>query len=416
MNKQKLFTAVFALIIVAGLALLLPRLTTSVVDAQGKNPIPTLTPSPIPTATLTPTPNPTATAAAAFFTVEQAEMVSQYPRGVEYVLKISSSAGEIERAQVTFWTNEGTPTRNSLEWDPDRKAFVYFDRMFMPPWFEIHYRFRAADSAGNIYETAEQVAEYADHTRQWMRRENDEIIVLMFGARESLIDELFTSASQAIDRLEDAFGFTLDYRPYVVVMPDQASFQEWQEYPEEYLAGQTYSALGYTIQTLQWGEQDLIYTTVPHELTHIFQGFIAEATDIPNWFIEGNATYFEPVQQYDYEARVRAIATSPDFPTLQADISLEFPGPDGRNRLAYDVGYTFMKYWIETYGIESHRIFWQAQVTMNFRDAMAFATGRSFTDLENEWRAYIGAPGPAPTLIPTPTLLPFPTSPGMPSG
>lgn len=379
--------------------------------ALAQDPRPTLTLTPVPTATRTPTPNPTATAAAAFFTIEQAEMTSRYPAGVEYVLRASSSAGTIARVQVSSWTKESTPSSHPLEWDAARGAFVYYDRFYLPPWFEIHYHFRITDSAGNVYQTEEQIREYEDPTRKWTRLEDDNVILLYFGLRDTLAEDLFRSSSGATDRLEDAFGFSLDYRPYVVVMPDATSFDEWQEYPEPFLAGQTYSGLGYTIQTLQWGEDDLVHTILPHELTHIFQGFIQEARDIPGWFIEGHATYFEPRQDYDYEGRVRAVAGHPNFPTLQADISLEFPGPDGRNRWAYDVGYTFIKYWIETYGWESHRLFWQAQVEMSFHEALEYATGRSFETLENEWRAWIGAPGPAPTLVPTPTLPPFRSTP-----
>ena len=375
----------------------------------------TLTPTLKPSPTLSPTPNPTATTAAAHFSIEQAEMVSHYPEGVEYVFRASSDAGPIERVQLRTWMRDGTRSSTTLDWDPEREAFVHFDRMFDPPWFEINYNFSATDAAGNRYTTADLVSEYADTTRKWLRRENDDIIVLMFGARESLIDDLFDTSAQAMQVLEEAFGFELDYKPYVVVMPDQASFQEWQEYPDPYLAGQTMSSRGYTIQTLQWGEGDLIDATVPHELVHIFQGFIGEARDIPAWFTEGNASYFEPVPQYDYEQRVRDVAKNPSFPTLQGQISTEYPGPDGRNRWVYDIGYSFMRYWIGTYGWESHRMFWQAQTELDFEEAMEMATGVSFSELENEWRVYIGAPGAAPTLIPSPTLLPFPTAPGMPA-
>ncbi len=404
-----------ALALIAALAAALVLLLAGMppAAAQGRPPIPTLSPTPIPSPTLTPTPNPTATAAAVFFTIEQAEMISRYPAGVEYVFRARSSAGQIERVQVLTWVGDGAATSSPLSWDAERGAFVYFDRLFSPPWMPLNFRFRAVDSAGNMIQTADMTAEYIDPTRKWIRRENDEIVVLMFGTRESLADDLFASATQAMQRLEDAFGFTLDFRPYVVVMPDQASFQEWQEYPEPYLAGLTLNDRGYTIQTLQWGEDDLVYTTVPHELTHIFQGFIREARDIPAWFIEGHASYFETRRDYDYEQRVRDVATHPAFPSLQADISLEFPGPDGRERWVYDLGFSFINYWIKTYGWESHRIFWQAQRTMRFQEALAAATGVSFEELEAGWRAYIGAPGAAPTLIPTPPLPPLPTSPGL---
>ncbi len=369
----------------------------------------TVAPSP----TVTPTPNATATASAALFTVGRAELVSRYPAGVEYVFEGSSAAGDIERVQVIWWTNTGTPERSPLRWDAEQGVWTFFDRLYSPPWYQIHYRFRAVDSQDNIYETPEQVSEYADNTRKWLRRENDDIIVLMFGARDSLVDDLFWSAAASILRLEDAFGFSLDYKPYVVVMPDQASFQEWQEHPDPYLAGLTLQELGYTIQTLQWGETDLVHTTIPHELTHIFQGFVRKARDLPTWLIEGNATYFEPTQQYDYERRVRDAAAW--LPTLQRDMTANETGPDGRNRWTYDVGYTFIKYWIDNYGWESHRAFWEAQKTMNFRAALEAATGVTFEELENGWRTWLGAGGPAPTLIPLPTMPPLPTSPPMPT-
>lgn len=425
MNKQRTLSLLGLTFTIILIVLLLPNLigsetrtpqTGGLPIVQAQHTVATLTPTPIPSATMQPTANPTATTSAAAFTIEQAEMISRYPEGVEYVFRATSSAGDVERVQVVTSTRDGIRNSARLEWDEERQAFVHFDRMYSPPWIEINYRFRASDSAGNLLETTEVAAEYADKTRKWLRRENDDIIVLMFGARESLADDLFTSAAQAYVVLEKAFGYELDYKPYVVVMPDQTSFQEWQEYPDPYLAGQTLSARGYTIQTLQWGEDDLIDATVPHELAHIFQGFIAEARDIPAWFTEGNASFFEPIPQYDYEQRVRDVATSADIPTLQSDISTEYPGPDGRNRWVYDVGFSFMNYWISAYGWESHQIFWQAQTTQDFQTAMELATGVSFTELENEWRAYIGAPGAAPTLIPSPTLLPFPTAPGMSTG
>ena len=413
MNRmQRLFVAFIGSGLLAGallLAVLMPGAPPAIL-AQSGYVIPTLTPTAIPTATLVPTADPAATAAAAVFDIGITTLESNYPDGVTYVVEATSSAAPIERVQVSYWTHDSTPTSASLTWDESRQAYTYFDRMHQSPWFEITYRFRIRDAAGNTYETEELKAEYADNTRKWVRRENDQVIVLMTGARESLADDLFASASAAILRLEDAFGFSLDYRPYVVVM-DHASFQEWQQSPDPTLAGQT--TTGYTVQTLSFGESDLVDTTVPHELTHIFQGFITEARDIPGWFIEGHATYFEPVQQYDYEARVRSIVNLPRFPTLQDNFSPGGDGPDGRNRIGYDVGYTFIKYWIETYGWESHRVFWQAQVELNFEEALQLATGKSLPELENDWRAWLGATAPAPTLIPLPTMPPFPTAPGM---
>jgi hypothetical protein len=376
--------------------------------AQGSYVIPT------PTATAIPPANPVATAQASLFTLEEASLISNYPTGVTFRVRVASSAAEIESIRVRIWTRDSTPESAPLTWDEAAQAYTYFDRLFEPPWFEISYSFRIRDRAGNILETETFTSEYADETRTWTRRENDDVIVLITGGGKGLADDLFASSSNAIRRLEDAFGISLDYNPYVVVM-DQASFEEWQEHLDPSLAGLTYGTRGYTVQTLTFGQSELVDATVPHELTHIFQGFIEEARDIPGWFTEDNATYFEPVPQYNYEARVRAMVNMPGFPTLADNFDPGRNGPDGRNRLGYDMGYTFIKYWIDNYGWESHRVFWQAQVKLDFEEALQLATGQTLAGLETEWRRWLGATGAAPTLIPTPTFPPFPTARPMPT-
>lgn len=414
MNRLSIaFAAVFAALLVLA-ALLIPATAPTAYAQNPTRVMPTLTLTPTPEPAIEATPNPTQEAAAALFDWQH-EVISRYPEGVEYVVRARSKAGEITGAQVLTWFGEdGASFREPMTWDEERSAFVFYDRFFRPPWVKLQYRFRLIDEAGNSLVTEDMETEYEDPTREWLRLEDENVIVIMFGARESLAEDLFASASSAIETLEDAFGYSLDYKPYVVVMPDAESFQEWQEYPEPQLAGRTDWTSGYTIQTLQWGEGDLVHTTVPHELAHIFQGFIFE-DDYVTWFIEGNATYFEPVKQYDYEGRVRDWVNWERFPTLQLDINTQDDGPDGIGRWTYDVGYTFIKYWIDTYGMESHRLFWQAQVEMDTREALEYATGRTFEELENEWRAYLGVPGPVPTLVPTPTLafdpynLPTPT-------
>ncbi|MBN1965969.1 MAG: hypothetical protein JW910_15070 [Anaerolineae bacterium] len=387
-----------------GLALLLA--VPLLIAAQGADPVPT--------ATVTPTPDPTATAAAALFTVSQAELVSHYPDGVEYIVRASSSAGTIARVQVTWWLTASVRESHTLDWDEEREAFVWFDRMFQPPWFEVSYLFRLTDSAGNRYTTAELADEYVDPNpeRDWIRRENDQVIILMLGARPALADDLFAIAARNIEVLTDRFGYGLDFRPYIVVVPDQATFDEWREYVDINYLGFAFWDRGYTIQRLDQGEDVLAFNVVSHELTHIFQNARPGPSDLPRWFIEGHASYMEDRHYYDYEARVLPVAHQ--IPSLEADISLDFPGPDGGGRWAYDVGFCFIKYWILHYGWDSHRAFWEAQQSMDFYEAMEAATGLPFTELELQFRAYMGA-GPAPTFVPTPTMRPFPTAPSMPT-
>jgi hypothetical protein len=98
---------------------------------------------------------------------------------------------------------------------------------------------------------------------------------------------------------------------------------------------------------------------------------------------------------------------------LQGDGPGNF-SPDGRNRYAYDVGYTFWKWFVANYGLDGHRrVIELMQEGTTAIVALESVSGLSTIEMETRWREWLGASGPPPTLAPTfeyvfpPTRTPF---------
>ncbi|NDJ87510.1 MAG: hypothetical protein GYB66_16675, partial [Chloroflexi bacterium] len=148
--------------------------------------------------------------------------------------------------------------------------------------------------------------------------------------------------------------------------------------------------------------------TVLHEVAHMYQDEYAAAGFSPGtWWIEGNATFFELNQQYDYEQRVRNIASSGRLPTLLkgSGPGASGSGPDGIGRYGYDVGYTFWKWVAVNYGLDAHReIIEKVGTGIDRNGVLEEVLGMPIEDIERQWRIWLGASAEPPTLIPTPTF------------
>ena len=161
---------------------------------------------------------------------------------------------------------------------------------------------------------------------------------------------------------------------------------------------------------------DLAYGTVVHEVEHLYQNEFLSGRrlyDVPGWFYEGDATFFEVNQSYDYEGRVRDMAALDTLPPLLASV-VGGPRIDGDYpRDGYDIGYSFFV-WLRTLrgDLSVHReVMASLAENVPFIDALEAATGMTQIEIERAWRQWLGASEAAPTLIPTWTPPPFPEPP-----
>ena len=373
---------------------------------------------------------PQAGANTAEWTIEQMDFESRYPNGFAFVLRATSSGGEIVSARVEWVHRPNTRTKQPISvrratgeidpttglitavWEPTQSTAV-------PPWVGVYYRWRLRDAAGNEFVTDENFAEYADTSRRWQRTETDEVIVFANGLSDEMGDLVAAAMDAQRQKYLAGWGQALPYRPRVILFGDMDTWLEWQVGHQDtsglglVRVGVTSDEWGGTVQVLYGTEEELAYGTVLHEVEHLYQReFLAgRIAFTPDWFIEGDASFYQldDVHQVatDY---VADLVRRGDLPVLlQGDGPVTF----GRNALhGYYMGYKFFEYLDRRWGIAIHRqIMDLLAQNMPFTEAIETATGQSVLELERAWREWLGAPGVVPTLIPTWTPLPFLASP-----
>ncbi|MCQ3929659.1 MAG: hypothetical protein DPW16_04315 [Chloroflexi bacterium] len=348
------------------------------------------------------------------WTIEERSFTSNYPNGFQFSARVSSSKGDIENATVMWSHAPRNQGRRAATYDESTGLFtsVYDNSEGTPPWVAVNYRWILTDTAGNTYRSEWFMGEeYYDNRSQWERFESEDIIVFV---EEGLPDD---TGQQTLDAMaaqretyRQAWGDVLSYRPRAILFSNRASFDEWrvgQGNPN--VIGQTNAAWGGIVQVVSGGGViDLAWGTVLHEVGHLYQDeFVPAGLPVATWQNEGNATLFELYQMYDYEQRVRDLAASGQLPALLigSGPSQNSQGPDGRNRLGYDMGYVFYKWFVEVYGLDAHRQLTEILgPSVGFNAALEQVTGLTTQEIERRWRTWLGASPDAPTPIPIPTM------------
>ncbi|NDJ87330.1 MAG: hypothetical protein GYB66_15735 [Chloroflexi bacterium] len=357
----------------------------------------------------------------ATWSVKAPRFESHYPRGFTFSVEVASSAADVELASV-IWSH--TPNRlqrlETRDIDPDTGTIEITWRPdeSLPPWVAVNFYWSLVDSAGNRYATNWILNnEYADVQAGWTRVESQDVVIfLQEGVPEEAIDLTVDAMATQRATFEQAWGGALSYKPRVVLFENQRDFQEWRlGFGGSSVIGQTSQEWGATVQVLNDGDVvDLAYGTVLHEIGHLYQfEFAPDAFDAGSWLTEGNATLFELHQQYDYEARIRNIAEAGRLPVLLQGSGpfAASPGPDGIGRYGYDVGYTFWKWLVVNFGLDAHRAVIERLAAGTPRNVVfQQVTGLSQDEIERQWATWLGASGPAPTLVPTWTLPAFPAT------
>ncbi len=362
------------------------------------------------------------------WTVNNSRFISNYPDGFTFMGNATSTGGNLVSVSVIYSSvgKADSETRQRGEVNPEtgelRVVVEGTNADGIPPWVPINYQWRITDEAGTVY-FSEWIlgAEYTDTSRQWTRLETDDALVfIQEGLPTDIADVMFQKLDETRDQYIAAFGEPLSYAPRIMLFADQEAFQEWRSFEVgaggTIVVGQAFGDRGAIVQFLFRNESATdLANTVVHEVTHLYQFDKYEFRAL-GWWIEGEATYFEFSQSYDYARRVRNFAVADQLPRLFVDFGPQpnSAGPDERGRWGYDVGFTFYAFMVERYGYEAINELVQLlaepetlagfAVSDHFIASLETVTGLSIETLEQQWRLWLGAPELFPTLIPTPTL------------
>jgi hypothetical protein len=326
-----------------------------------------------------------------------------YPRGFSFTLEAASSAGRIVAAVVMWrhapgqvyraWGHETAPGVFSATWQAGRRTGV-------PGGIGVEYWWRVQDEAGHVHETPRQFAEYLDTTREWRRAESEDgLVIWQEGVPDAVGALTLAALREAREQFRAHFGAALPFRPRYIIYADHRPFEEWLPGAGGVMSGGFTTVAfngwhwGGTVHVYRpaAGPEGVAYGTVLHETAHLYQQAAGVRLSVADacWFIEGHATFFERAQEYDYLARVRALAAAGRLPTF-AQVGAGCRAVH-TVRDAYDIGYAFFVWLEATFGPGVHRPLWALLGDgAPLNDALQAVTGRTFAALEADFRAWLG--------------------------
>ncbi|MCC6974365.1 MAG: hypothetical protein IT322_10185 [Anaerolineae bacterium] len=326
---------------------------------------------------------------------------SQFPEAAILTAKLRP-ASRIMQAQIVYTQNRGLelhqyniriPTHESG--DLLELQFRFTDQLAIQiPWQQLEWWFVVRDQNNKQWRTAPVFSEYADNRfHRWTRTETEHAVLFTYDQNAASIGILKKATDESIRNLERVFGYKLIYTPHIVLYNNTRDFREWSSASADgQFIGLASSEWGGAVIAFYESLEFTGYGIIQHELTHLFQyqSFRdRRRQDVPKWWIEGTARYFEQYFPWDMEAYLRALYQS--FPPPRLDMRLSERAPDGSDvSYPYVVGMTFVTFFLEEYG---EKAFQQVHVSLarldTFPNALKLATGKTLSELSQAWQAWI---------------------------
>ncbi len=294
---------------------------------------------------------------------------------------------------------DGDRNRRVPEYDPGtRVAAKYVEQLQrgqIPPGSEIEYFWRIEDAAGNSLKTEPVTFTYMDDRFDWQSLSEGNVQVYWYKADQAFGERMLRIALDALGRLESNFGIALEQPIKIFVYQSKGDMQEALINRGETFEGQIIT-LGTVVApdiVLLHGTHSEVEETMAHELTHVVVGLVTDNPygDIPAWLNEGLAMYNEgELRSGNRKALERAIREN----RLHAVRSLasNTGSPDEVN-LWYGEVYSVVEFLLETYGrdkmAELLDVFSEGA---DYDDALVRVYGFDQTELDVQWRVWLGAP------------------------
>jgi len=343
------------------------------------------------------------------------EQRHQITFGDEIRVTLEADAGTGEIVAVKGWFRPRGPGRISSYTYPDfvpgQRISASFsiktgDTTYFPPGTEFDYRFELTDSSGNTTQTATQTVEYLDPRVSWKRQSRGPLAAVHYNLPDDRVAQLLDAAAARLPELARLTGADAE-RPYKAVLYRSVSdatpaFPRVSEAAtdRQFFAGFAQPEFGLFVL----GAPEV--STFVHELTHLFvdQALPSPlAAPMPSWLNEGLAVWAEGDGLQSLNSRIASAARSNRLLKLRAMGSI--PGRASDISLFYPQAGAFVGYLNTRFGPNGlASLLRHMNEGRKVYDAAQEAWGVSLDDVENEWRASLGArplPTPSPTTAPS---------------
>jgi hypothetical protein len=372
---------------------------------------------------------------------------TEFPSRLTFRATISADR-EIDRMNMLITYRNGAERALAARWGEETQAWtaIWSLGKQFPAWAEFEFRWCADTASGTVCSESQPLT-LVDPNQVWNRVTTDYAILYWYGFGEDQREDIARQFTRAVttthQRLIEGFGRDISYKPVYVIYPDGEASQQSLSWGLDAGVFAGTVSLGMTVMVLapaqtpqtaeafagfffadcpllsggEWPmEYRLRYSTegvTTYQLSADFQVSILSrsvSTDPFSWdnvnhgpwfWWYGQGRWFTSNSYWDwaYEERVHEVAAEYGIKPLQQMLYNDYVGPDGCPGFLEDVGASFINWLVFNYSIETHRQIVELMIPtedvprgMPFEDAIQQATGKSFAELENEWRAYLELP------------------------
>lgn len=276
---------------------------------------------------------------------------------------------------------------------------------FLPAGVDIEYHYVLVDAAGRRLETLPQRLEYLDPRFDWQRLDLENLAILWHDRSEGEVAAVARGVNERLADVKTLFGLG-GVKPMKAIILNNPIEAE-RSFP---MVSQTASD-AHIFGGFAFSEYDLFVLMgldedgIVHEMAHLLldEAIESRLVKIPAWLNEGLATYFERISQ-KRDGLVENAARDGGLLPLRAMGAV--PGKVNDIILFYAQSREFVRYLVEERGAaRMTALIHGLSAGTRLEQAVQDAYGASLSELENDWRAALGAePLPEPATSADPTV------------
>ena len=312
---------------------------------------------------------------------------------------------------ILFYGREGTRlvrriyppftpgTRLSVTHTEELERGQYAPGTVMRAWWQLELE------GGSTVKTPVHTFEYTDENQDWHSLSSEKVILYYYGRSQSLAETLLQRAEEAIARLGDEIGISVEKPVRIYLYQNQQDMQIALPVRSEGFDSRILT-LGVAVSEdtlLLLGSHRDVEQTLAHEISHLIVGMATDNpyTELPRWLDEGLAMYAEGSLPLDNRrALERAIS---DDRLLSIRSMSSYSGQASQVDLFYGQAYSVVDFLLREYGREKMQALLDVFAHGALQeDALQQVYGFGLDELDARWRQSLGLPPRRPSATPTP--------------
>jgi len=339
-------------------------------------------------------------------TVISSDAQAQFPQAIIFTLEVEA-ATEIKDVDLQYRVSRSSLIPVSCRVDVDfvqgqtvtaTWTWNMLETGGLPPGAEVEYWWLIEDADGQRTETSPASVKFDDLRYDWNSLASGGITLFWYEGDFSFAQELLDAAHEALGRLADDIGVSLEQPARLYIYANSLDLQGALVYPQEWTGGIAFFdygiiAIGISLGDLEWGKR-----AIAHELGHlvVHQAVFGPYGELPTWLDEGLAMDAEGKLRSDLQKKLDKAVTNDTLFSVRS-ISSSFPTDPDEAALCYAESYSVVQFLLDNYG--RHKILELLNVFHDgstYDDALIEVYGFDTDGLNTAWREGLGL-GPQPT-------------------